>query len=109
MNDARPIVDLMIAPAPGSLMRSLAFRRSGRTRVARRDSEFYSISITCQGSASYLRVTDNFGVQLFFQPSAFTGSFVLAGAAPGGIIVDMDGAGIATVTINWRERDMSVV
>lgn len=109
MKDHRSIADLRIAPAPGSLMRAIAFRRPGKTRISRRDAEFYSIIIACQGSASYLKVTDGFGVTLFFQPSAFTGSFVLAAAAPGGIIVDMDGESVATISVNWRERDLSVV
>jgi hypothetical protein len=90
-------------------MRAIAFKRAGRTRLARRDAEFYSIEITCQGSASYLKVTDGRNAPLFFQPSAFTGSFVLACHAPGGLIVDMDGGTPATVTINWREETADVV
>lgn len=109
MNDHRAIVDLRVAPAPGSLMRAVSFRRSGRTRLARRDAELYSVEILCQGSASYLRVTDARGVLLFFQPSAFTGSFVIAGHSPGGLIVDMEGGTPATITVNWREQSMDVI
>jgi hypothetical protein len=105
----RRLVDLKVAPSPGSLMRAIILRRCGETRLARRDAEFYSISITCQGSCGYLRVTDNHGIPKFYQPSAFTGSFVIGGHCRDGLIVDMEAATPPTVCINWRESDLEIV
>lgn len=90
-------------------MRSISLRRNGLTRICRRDAELYSLQITCGGSAGRLKVTDESGAILFYMPSAFTGSFVIAGSAVGGITVDMQGSPPSTVTPNWRERDTEIV
>jgi hypothetical protein len=109
VNRSRKLIDLHVRAAPGSLMRGINLRRNGLTRVCRRDCELYSVEITCQGSCGYLKLTDGNGVAKFYQPSAFTGSFVLAGHCSDGLIVDMCAETPPTIMINWREQDLQVV
>ena len=91
-------------------MRSLKIDDPGRWRLARRDSELYSVQIVCSGAWGRARVTDGRGRTLWFQPSTFTGSFVLGAGALDGLIVELDSQDQApNLSLNWREADREIV
>lgn len=109
----RDIVDEYAVCAPGSLMRSMPIDRLGLTRVCRRPCELYSVQITASGPFVRARVLTGSGRPLWFQPSTFTGSFVLmagVGEDEPGLILEMGGYDRgATITLNWREPDNRMV
>lgn len=113
MTDWQNIVDEYVACAPGSLMRSLPIERLGLTRVCRRACELYSVQITASGPFVRARVLTGAGRPLWFQPSTFTGSFLLmAGVCEdeAGLILEMGGYDRgATISLNWREKDNRVI
>jgi len=108
--DWRNIVDEYVPCAPGSLMRSCTIERLGFTRVCRRACELYSVQILSAGPWVRARVLTFSGRPLWFQPSTFTGSFVLmAGTCEdeGGLMLEMDGKDRgASIVLNWREADV---
>lgn len=108
---AKPIIDIYAPTAPGSLMRSISILRSGLWRISRRPSELYSVQIVSSGAWGRARVLDALdGRPLWFQPSTFTGSFVLGAGAYGGLIVELDAADVApNLTINWREPTIEMM
>ena len=108
----RHLIDLYTPCAPGSLMRSIQVVRNGLFRLSRRDSEVYSVQIVSSGTWARARVMNASMRQLWHQPSTFTGSFWMGGAAEGGIIVEISSSReqeAANLTINWRERDRKIV
>lgn len=104
------ITDILGRPSPGSLMRSAVISSRGVFRLARRDAELYSVMIMReQGSA---RVYDAEGNTLWYQPSVFTGSFVIMGHAVGGLYVhihSLDERSTPTLSFNWREQDQEMI
>ncbi len=113
MADWQEIVDEYVACAPGSLMRSVVIDRLGLTRVCRRACELYSVQIASSGPFVRARVLTGGGRTLWFQPSTFTGSFVLmAGICEdeAGLLLEMGGKDRgAVITLNWREIDTRIV
>lgn len=106
----KPIKDVKVAPAPGSLMRSVRINSIGLTRIARRAAELYSVMITHNGSFCRLILRTLSGIPYFDQFSTFTGSFVLGACSEDGIIVDVDGMQQPPILqLNWRELDQAVV
>jgi hypothetical protein len=106
----REVVDEYTPCAPGSLMRSATIDRLGLTRLARRDCEFYSVQIVNSGAWIRARVLTGAGRPLWFQPSTFTGSFVLMAGAEEGLLLEMGGRDRgATITVNWREPDSRIM
>lgn len=103
--------DVWGRPAPGSLMRSIRIGTPGIFRLARRDCELYSVMITSSGAWGRARLFDAEGNNIWFQPSTFTGSFVLNAGAFGGLLAELYSQDpfAAWLTINWRERDRNVV
>jgi hypothetical protein len=63
--------------------------------------------ICSQGAWGNILLTDATGNDLFFMPSAFTGSFVLNAFAEDGLILRLFSRDTFApqVTINWREPD----
>lgn len=113
MFEGREIIDEYVACAPGSLMRSVPIERLGLTRVCRRVCELYSVQVTANGSFVRARVLTGSGRPLWYQPSTFTGSFVLMGGVgedEPGLILEMAGRDRgATISLNWREPDTRMV
>jgi hypothetical protein len=106
----QPIIDVYRSAAPGSLMRSAALTDVGLYRLARRDAEFYSCTVTHQGTYGLVRVLNGFDETLWTQLSAFTGSFVLGGGADGALLVELyAGLRAPKATVNWREATLDVV
>lgn len=104
------LTDVMVPPAPGSLMRAVQLSEVGKFRISRRDAELYSVQITSAGAWGRVRVYTGAGRQVFRLNSTFPGSFWLSGGCEAGIIVDLDSATAApTVTVNFRERDLEMV
>jgi hypothetical protein len=105
--------DIYTPCAPGSLMRSAIIDKLGETRFCRRAAELYSVQIVSAGAWVRARVLTVAGRPLWFQPSCFTGSFVLmAGITEddGGLILEMGGKDRgAIITCNWREQDSRIV
>lgn len=99
------MIDYFVPAGPGSLMRSVTLDEVGIHRLARRSCELYSVEITAGWGR--LRVSNGCGRALWYQPSMFTGSFVLGCAAEEGLIVEIQG-GAPTVQVNWRELDRSL-
>jgi hypothetical protein len=96
--------------APGSLMRSATVDTLGVTRFARRSCELYSVQILSAGAWVRARVLTGAGRPLWFQPSCFTGSFVLMAGAEDGLMLEMGGRDRgATIVLNWREADSRIV
>lgn len=89
-------------------MRSVCINRAGRTRVARRTCEFYSIIFGQTGTARVI-VRGGDGVDLFDLPSSKDGSFVMGANAPDGLEIEMYGYPVPNITINWREPDRKIV
>lgn len=82
----------------------------GRVRLARRDCELYSVQIVSAGAWIRAQLLTAGGRPLWFQPSTFTGSFVLMAGAEGGLIIEMGGRDRgAMITINWREPDTRIM
>ena len=94
--------ELFIPAGPGSLMRSVTLDDTGVHRLARRTCELYSVEIT--GGWGRLRFSNGLGRPLWYQPSIFTGSFVIGCEAEEGLVVEIQG-GPPSVQINWRECD----
>lgn len=110
MLEHRKIVDEYTPCAPGSLMRSATIERLGLTRVCRRDCELYSVQILSSGAWIRARVLTGAGRPLWFQPSCFTGSFVLMAGAEDGLVLEMGGRDRgATILLNWREPTKDIV
>lgn len=113
MENWQGIVDEYVPSAPGSLMRSLVIDRLGFTRVCRRPCELYSVQIIRAGAWVRARVLTGSGRALWFQPSTFTGSFVLnagVGEDEPGLILEMGGRDSAAhITLNWREPDQRII
>lgn len=104
------ISDLIVQPAPGSLMRAVQLDALGKFRPSRRDAELYSVQITCAGAWGRVRVFDGKGRKLFNMDSAFPGSFWLSAGAESGIIVSLESDTMApTVTVNFREQDAKLI
>ncbi len=104
-------VDLFTPASYGSFMRSRLFAESGMFRLARRDATLYSVMIEAGGSWGRILIYDGTGREIFYQPSTFTGSFVLEAGCKDGIICHFnagDGSD-ALITVNWRERDDQLV
>jgi hypothetical protein len=103
--------DLYTPSAPGSLMRSRMFNSSGMFRIARRHASLYSVEIKAAGSWGRILIYDGDGKLVFYQPSTFTGSFVLEGGCRNGIIVHINsGAGSdGLFMVNWREKDRALI
>jgi len=102
------LTDVIVPAAPGSLMRACQLWAIGKFRVSRRDAELYSVQVTSMGAWGRIRVWNGHGRLLFFMPSTVTGSFWLSAGAEDGIIVGLESLTTApTVTINFRERDIS--
>jgi len=102
--------DIYTPAAPGSLMRCARVAAPGLWRLARRDCELYSVQIVSSGSWGRARVMTGAGRPIWCQPSTFTGSFVLGGAAEGGLIVELVSQDVSVnVTINYREADQAMV
>lgn len=113
MADGQNIIDEYAVCAPGSLMRSHTIERLGITRVCRRPCELYSVQILSAGAFCRARVLTGSGRPLWFQPSTFTGSFVLmagVGEDEPGLMLEMGGYDRgATITLNWREADKRII
>lgn len=113
MPEWREITEEYTPTAPGSLMRSCTVDRLGITRVCRRAAELYSVQIYSAGPWVRARVLTFTGRQLWFQPSTFTGSFLLmAGTCDdeGGLMLEMSGYDRgAVIGLNWREADARIV
>lgn len=123
VSDRRHVIRDIYAPAaPGSLMRSMRLTMSGLWRLARRDAELYSVQIVSAGSWARARVLNaahdpiwpspDMEEMLWYQPSTFTGSFWLGGAARGGLLVEISSNlpyEACNLTINWRERTPDMV
>jgi len=106
----RPDRDIYAACAPGSLMRSATVDDLGITRFARRSCELYSVQVLSAGAWIRARVLTGTGRLLWFQPSAFTGSFVLMAGAEDGLMLEMGGLNRgATIMLNWRESDARII
>jgi len=105
------IIDVWGRPAPGSLLRSIRIGKTGIYRVSRRDCELYSVMITSSGAWGRAKLFDADGNDIWLQPSAFTGSFVLMAGAFGGLLASIYSADLFApwLTINWRERDRKIV
>jgi hypothetical protein len=107
---AREPIDLYAPASPGALMRVQRIDRPGLWRLARRDCELYSVMIVSSGSWGRARALDGQGRVLWFQPSTFTGSFVLGAGALGGLIIELDSQDMAAnLTINYREIDQQIL
>ena len=105
-----PIVEEYTPCAPGSLMRSATVDRLGLTRLCRRSCELYSVQILSAGAWIRARVLTGTGRPLWFQPSTFTGSFVLMAGAEDGLILEMGGRDRgAAIMINWREPTKDIL
>lgn len=100
------MTELLTPAGPGSLMRSITIDDVGVFRVARRSCELYSVEITAGWGR--LRLSNGLGRSLWYQPSIFTGSFVIGCEAEEGLIIEIQG-GPPTVNVNWRESDREVV
>ena len=113
MPEWRTIVEEYVPCAPGSLMRSCTIDRLGITRVCRRAAELYSVQISSSGPWVRARVLTGADRPLWFQPSTFTGSFVLmagVGDDEPGLLLEMSGYDRgAVITLNWREKDTRIV
>lgn len=102
--------EVYAACAPGSLMRSATIDALGLVRVARRSCELYSVQILSAGAWVRARVLTGSGRPLWFQPSTFTGSFVLMAGAEDGLVLEMGGIDRgATIMLNWREPDARIM
>lgn len=104
-------IDLYTQAAPKALMRSRVFKESGIFRISRRDCELYSVEIKTCGAWGRLLILDGNSDWVFYQPSAFTGSFVLGACCFGGMYLwAVSGPGAdSLLTINWREQDRKLV
>jgi hypothetical protein len=106
----QPDRDIYAATAPGSLMRSAVVDQLGITRFARRSCELYSVQILSAGAWIRARILTGTGRPLWFQPSTFTGSFVLMAGAEDGLLLEMGGRDRgATIMLNWREPDIRIM
>jgi hypothetical protein len=104
--------DLYTPSLPGMLMRSLLVRESGLFRLARRTCSLFSVEIKALGSWGRILLFDEHENLIFYQPSTFTGSFVIDGCAFDGLYLLSDcgnGKTDALLTINWREADAAMV
>jgi hypothetical protein len=91
-------------------MRSAFIDDLGLVRLARRSCELYSVQILSAGAWVRARVLTGTGRPLWFQPSTFTGSFVLMAGAEDGLILEMGGRDRgATIVVNYREPDARII
>lgn len=99
------IIDLYGRPVPGSLMQAVSIGKTGTYRIARRDAELYSVQICSAGAWGSAKIFDAEGNDMWFQPSAFTGSFVINGHAVGGLLARIysNDSFAPNLTINFRE------
>lgn len=104
-------IDLYTPALAGANMRSRKISESGLFRLARRTCSLYSIEIKASGSWGRILIFDEKELWKFFQPSTFTGSFVLEGCCYDGLYVhSKSGPGTdALLTINWRELDGQLI
>jgi hypothetical protein len=104
------LTDVIVPPAPGSLMRTAFLSQIGKFRISRRDAELYSVQITFAGAWGRIRVYTGLGRQVFRQQSTFPGSFWLSGGCEDGIIVHLESKTTApSVSVNFREADLALV
>ncbi len=100
------MTELFTPAGPGSLMRSVTIDDVGVFHVARRTCELYSVEI--MSGWGRLRASNGRGRSLWYQPSIFTGSFVIGCEAEEGLIVEIQG-GPPTVNVNFREKTRDLV
>lgn len=104
------IADMILPCAPGSLMRAAIVDRVGVFRLARRSCELYSVQIASAGAWARMRVLNGRGRVLWYQPSAFTGSFWLGAGAEDGLVVEIGAMDRAPqLIVNFREPDAAFV
>ena len=105
-----PDREIFAACAPGSLMRSAVVDDLGLTRFCRRDCELYSVQILSAGAWIRARILTGTGRPIWFQPSTYTGSFVLMAGAEEGLILEQGGRERGgTLMLNWREPDTRII
>lgn len=94
--------------APGSLMRSQILTAPGKFRLSRRPCELYSIEIMNPGAWPRYIVRESNGKMVWYEPSAFTGSFTHGGGMED-LIVEIHSASTPLAVINFREMDREIV
>lgn len=94
-------------PAPGSLMRSHTITAAGKYRLSRGPCELYSVEITNPGSWPRYIIRDSAGRIAWYEPSAFTGSFIHGGGMDD-LIIEIHASSTPLCTINWREPSREV-
>jgi hypothetical protein len=89
-------------------MRSAMLNRAGKFRLARRACELYSVEIMNPGAWPRYIIRESSGRIAWYEPSAFTGSFVHGGGMED-LIVEIHASSTPLACINWREETRDIV
>lgn len=97
--------DLIVPRSKATLTRSATILQSGLFRLSRKTCSLYSVEIKSCGAWGRILILDGDENEVFFQPSTFTGSFVLDACCWNGLYVwNMSGPGSdSPINVNWRE------
>jgi hypothetical protein len=83
-------------------MRSALMTAPGRYRLSRGPCELYSVEIMNPGSWPRYVIRESTGRIAWYEPSAFTGSFIHGGGMDD-LIVEIHASSPPQCCVNWRE------
>jgi hypothetical protein len=89
-------------------MRSAMIMSAGKFRLSRRPCELYSVEIMNPGAWPRYIIRESTGRMAWYEPSAFTGSFVHGGGMED-LVVEIYSSSTPLACVNWRELDREIV
>jgi hypothetical protein len=89
-------------------MRSALMSMPGTYRLSRGPCELYSVEIMNPGSWPRYIIRESGGRIAWYEPSAFTGSFIHGGGMED-LVVEIHASSPCSCVVNWREETREIL